>query len=84
MSIRLRGRKRTGGLLSRGRGRRGKSTNPVERAFDDLRKLVTEAAGRPANRQAAAKKTAGERQRAARRRQAAAKKAAAGRRSKAR
>jgi hypothetical protein len=66
------------------RRRRKKPANPIQRAFDDLKNLVTEAAGRPANRQTAAKKAAGERQRTGRRRQEAAKQTAARRRSKSR
>ena len=59
----------------------GKSAGSL---LDDLKKLVGEAAGRPANRQSAAKKTAGERKRNARRRQTEAKQAAARRRAKSR
>jgi hypothetical protein len=54
------------------------------RLLDDLNKMVEEAAGRPANRQTAAKKTAGERRRNARRRQTEAKRTAAGKRAKSR
>lgn len=69
-------------------GRGGRSTNPAQRALDDIKKLVTEAEdrllGRPEKRQASAKKTAGVRQRNARRRQAAAKQAAGRKRAKSR
>ncbi len=85
LSVRIGARKRGGGPLSRGGGRRSKSANPVERVFDDLKKLVTDAAGQAADRQTTAKKTAGDRQRKARRRQAKAKQTANARRgSKAR
>jgi hypothetical protein len=66
--------------------RRKKPTNPVERAFDDVKQLVSDTGGRlfsrsgkgkAASKQAAAKKTAASRKRSGQQRQAAAKKGAA-------
>lgn len=59
--------------------RRKKPSSPIERAFDDLKRLVSGGADRTRGgqrRQAAAKKTGADRIRSGRQRQAAAKKAA--------
>jgi hypothetical protein len=67
-------------------GPRKKPTNRVERAFDDVKKLVSDAAGTRKRtgrqRQAAAKQTGTARIRSGQQRQAAAKRAARGRRAK--
>lgn len=64
--------------------RRKKSTNPVERAFDDLRQLVSDTgdrlfgqSGQRAKKQASAKTTGATRIRGGKQRQATAKKAGA-------
>ena len=68
--------------------RRKKPANPVQRAFDDVKQLVSDTGDRlfsrsgkskTASKQASAKKTAASRKRAGQQRQAAAKKGAANR-----
>lgn len=58
-----------------GRRRKKKSTNPVQRAFDELKQLVSDTADRAATRQNLVKKTGERRVRGGRQRQAAAKQA---------
>ena len=62
-----------------GRRRKKKSTNPVQRAFDDLKQLVSDTADRAATKEASVKKTGGSRIRGGKQRQAEAKQAGASR-----
>src|SRR5581483_8119383 len=67
------------GRVSQATGRRRKkAANPVQRAFDDVKQLVSDTGDRlfsAATKQASAKRTAASRKRSGQQRQAAAKKA---------
>jgi hypothetical protein len=74
--------------VSQATGRRKKPANPVQRAFDDVKQLVSDTGGRlfsrsgkgkAAAKQASAKKTAASRKRSGQQRQTAAKKGAVNR-----